>query len=42
VLTRYKHELHGRLDFSGSGVNPGLCRVDDRDRDDADDKVAGK
>jgi hypothetical protein len=43
VLTRYKHERHGRLDFEGTGVNPALCRVHDHGRDDDDDdKVAGK
>jgi hypothetical protein len=27
TLTRYKHEVQGTLDFSGSGTTPGLCRV---------------
>jgi hypothetical protein len=27
ALTRYKHEVEGTLDFSGSGTTPGLCRV---------------
>ncbi|HEY1262516.1 MAG TPA: tannase/feruloyl esterase family alpha/beta hydrolase [Terriglobales bacterium] len=29
VLTRYKHEVHGGLDFSGSGVEFGHCRLND-------------
>ena len=36
ILARYKHEVHGRLDFSGSGLDPGQCHVDDRDSDDDD------
>jgi hypothetical protein len=39
TLTRYKHEVRGRLDFDGTGVNARLCRADDRDDD--DDKAAG-
>jgi hypothetical protein len=38
ALTRYKHEVRGKLDFDGTGVNARLCRADDRDDD--DDKVA--
>ena len=34
VLTRYKHEVHGRLDFAGSGVEPSDCHVADRGDDD--------
>jgi len=32
VLVKYKHEVHGELDYRGTGVNPGLCeRVEDDD-----------
>jgi hypothetical protein len=34
VLTRYKHEAHGRLDFAGSGLEPGDCHVAERGDDD--------
>ncbi len=34
MLTRYKHEVHGRLDFAGSGLEPGDCHVADRGVDD--------
>jgi hypothetical protein len=27
VLTRYKHEVNGNLDFKGTGLNPGHCGV---------------
>jgi hypothetical protein len=41
VLVRYKHEEHGRLDFDGTGLEPGDCHVrpgrDDDDDDDHDD-----
>jgi len=43
VLTTYKHEVHGRLDFSGSGVDRDACEGrrhhghDDDDDDDDDD-----
>ena len=26
ALTRFKHEVHGRLDFAGSGLDRGVCR----------------
>jgi hypothetical protein len=25
VLVRYKHEVHGRLDFDGSGLEPAIA-----------------
>jgi hypothetical protein len=31
VLTRYKHEEHGNLDFKDSGLNPADCRKAERD-----------
>jgi hypothetical protein len=34
VLTRYKHEVHGRLDFAGRGLEPRDCHVADRGDDD--------
>jgi hypothetical protein len=39
VLVRFKHEEHGRLDFSGFGLQPDDCHIvggrdDDDDRDD--------
>jgi hypothetical protein len=34
VLVRYKHEVHGGLDFRGSGVDPEACHVHDHDGDD--------
>lgn len=37
VLTRYKHEVHGSLDFTGSGLEPRDCHVRDHDHDDGDD-----
>ncbi len=33
VLTRYKHEVHGNLDFTGSGLEPGDCHIGDHDHD---------
>ena len=35
VLVKYKHEVNGELDYTGTGVNPGLCErssenIDDR------------
>jgi hypothetical protein len=40
VLTRFKHEVDGRLDFAGSGVGRNTCERrghrDERDRDDPD------
>jgi hypothetical protein len=36
ILTRYKHEVHGQLDFRGSGLNPGQCHLSDRDEDNSD------
>ncbi len=40
VLVRYKHEVHGNLDFSGSGVRAEDCdaRDHDRDNDHSDDR----
>jgi hypothetical protein len=37
VLVRYKHEEHGRLDFDGSGLEPGDCHVPPGRHDDDDD-----
>jgi len=37
VLARYKHEEHGTLDFSGTGLNPHDCHDDKRDDDRDDD-----
>jgi len=38
VLVKYKHEVDGRLDFEGSGVDRDACvRHHDHDRDDDDD-----
>jgi hypothetical protein len=37
VLVRYKHEEHGRLDFDGTGLEPGDCHVADHHGDDDDD-----
>ncbi len=34
VLTRFKHEIHGNLDFTGSGLTPADCHVRDHDDDD--------
>jgi hypothetical protein len=31
TLTRYKHEVQGTLDFSGSGTTPGLCHVSEKE-----------
>jgi len=46
ILARYKHEVHGRLDFEGSGLRPEDCfvhdRVSDRDGDDDDDGGHGR
>jgi len=28
VLVKYKHEVNGDLDFTGTGVSPGICRHD--------------
>jgi len=33
VLTRYKHEVDGGLDFQGTGVGPEVCHLNDRDDD---------
>jgi Tannase and feruloyl esterase len=37
TLVRYKHEVHGTLDFSGTGLTPADChevkRDDDQDED---------
>jgi hypothetical protein len=30
VLTKYKREMNGPLDFSGCGVNRNICGVGDR------------
>lgn len=35
VLTKYKHEVKGRLDFKGTGVDRDDCS---RERDDHDNK----
>jgi hypothetical protein len=37
VLAKYKHEVNGRLDYQGSGVNPAVCLGDNHDHDDDDD-----
>ena len=34
VLTRYKHEVHGNLDFKGTGLNPHDCGMRDDDHHD--------
>lgn len=34
VLTRYKHEANGNLDFKGTGLKPSDCHVHDQDDDD--------
>src|SRR5262249_13059762 len=36
VLTKYKHEVRGRLDFTGTGVDPGDCERSRNDNDDDD------
>lgn len=36
VLTRFKHEVHGRLDFAGSGVDRKVCERRHHDRDHRD------
>jgi hypothetical protein len=33
VLTRYKHEVNGTLDFKGTGLTPADCHVNDRGDD---------
>jgi len=33
ILVRYKYEVHGNLDFVGSGLEPGHCRSRDGDGD---------
>ena len=38
VLVKYKHEVHGELDFRGTGVNRELCERFLRDDDDHDDR----
>jgi len=44
VLARYKHEVHGNLDFSGTGLAPEDCHVrdHDHDRDDDDDEAMNR
>ena len=33
VLTRYKHEVNGTLDFKGTGLRPADCHVNDDGED---------
>ena len=47
VLTKYKHEVHGPLDFRGTGVDERVCfgghrRGHDRDDDDGDNRQDGE
>jgi hypothetical protein len=36
VLARYKHEIHGTLDFTGTGLKPSDCHVHDQDDEQED------
>ena len=38
VLARYKHEIHGTLDFTGTGLKPSDCHVQDQDDERKDAK----
>jgi len=37
VLARYKHEIHGELDFTGTGLKPSDCHVEDQEERTAKD-----
>jgi tannase/feruloyl esterase len=41
VLARYKHEVKGKLDFDGTGLEPNDCHMHDHDPDHDDDHDAG-